>query len=101
MILTASDAAPSIAVVVPSRPTTLDEFLQPYLEALKENDIDTLLDTLTGRQLGADQISLPLQSRHQICVTLRKGIVEGDKVYYVHIKIEEDLALLRSNIYYP
>ena len=97
VILTATDASPSIDVVVPSPLSSLSEIVKPHLESLKENRLGHMI----GREQGADQLSLPLQSRHRICVTLRKRIVEGDKVYCVHIKLQEDLALLRRNIYYP
>lgn len=84
VILIASDAAPSIDVVVPTPPESLEELVKTYLKNLRENHLDLLI----GREQGADHFILPLQSGQQLCVTFRKRIIEGDNVYCVHVYID-------------
>ena len=84
VILTASGAAPSIDVVVPSTPTSLRKILEPYLEELGKNH----LRILSLRDPGQDQLTFRLQSGRRFTVTIRKRIVEGDKVYCVKNSLE-------------
>ncbi|CAF9941558.1 MAG: hypothetical protein ALECFALPRED_009186 [Alectoria fallacina] len=87
VILTASEAAPSIDVVLASPPQTLTGVLEPYLENSKENQLDPLI----GCEPGADQFFFPLKSQHRICVTFRKRILERNKIFCVDMRLEQDL----------
>lgn len=85
VILTASGAAPSIEVVVPSTETSLSKVLEPHLEELSKN----YHHLLSRREPGPDQLTLLLQSGRRFSVTIRNRVVEGDKVYFVHMIFEE------------
>ncbi len=84
VIFTVSGAAPSVDVVVPSTGVPLSKVLEPYLEELSKNHFQIL----ARREPGPDQSQLPLRSGRLCSVTIRKRIVEGDKVYFVRIDIQ-------------
>ena len=80
VILTASDAAPKIDVLVQSPPTPIRETVKHYLETPGEN-------SLNRPNAEADRFVVPLlpSGMKSVQITFRKRIVDDHKVYCVYI----------------
>lgn len=89
MILATSDAAPIFNVLLESSPTPVRETVMHYLEDPRE----FALNQSNVRELGADRFVVPRigKFRDDAEITLRKRIVEGSKVYCVHLDLISNL----------